>query len=161
MLLILQNVLQVYSMNKDESIEKATSRFLSGFNCAESVLLTMAEHHDVKSTLIPRIATPFGGGIARNGSICGCVTGALMSAGLEFGRMHSTDDKEKAYAVATSFLNEFQREFGSLVCYELIGCDFRTPEGNKRFEQLKESKCVGFVKRTIGILLDLEKQDVE
>jgi hypothetical protein len=84
-----------------------------------------------------------------------------MHIGLKFGRMQCTEDKEKAYAVATSFLNTFERKFGSLICYELIGCDFRTPEGHKRFEQLKESRCATFVKSTVEILLNLEKQVVK
>jgi len=134
------------------------SRFLSGYDCAESVFLTMAEHQGLKSSLIPKIATPFGGGIARSGSICGCVTGALMHVGLKFGRMKSTEDIDKAYTVAASFLSAFERKFGSLICYELIGCDFRTPEGHKRWEQLKESRCANFVKGAVEILLELERQ---
>ncbi|MDH5634482.1 MAG: C-GCAxxG-C-C family protein [Candidatus Bathyarchaeota archaeon] len=144
-------------MSRHEASSKAVSRFLSGYNCAESILLTMAEHQGIESPLIPRIATPFGGGIARNGSICGCVTGALMNIGLKFGRAQHTEDKEKAYAVASSYLGAFEREFGSVICYDLIGCDFRTPEGQKRWEQLKESRCADFVKRTVEILLSLEK----
>jgi len=147
--------------SKDDIAKDAVSKFLSGYNCAESVLLTMTRHEGKKSPLIPKIATPFGGGMARSGSVCGCVTGALMHIGLKLGRMQCTGDREKAYAAATSFLNSFELKFGSLICYELIGCDFRTPEGRKRWEELKESRCVNFVKGTIEILLTLEKQAVK
>lgn len=142
-------------MNRDAA-RQAVSRFLGGYNCAESVLLTMAEQEGIQSELIPKMATPFGGGIARHGSICGCVTGGLMSIGLKFGRTQQAEDREKAYSVSSSFLNAFERKFGSLICYELIGCDFRTPEGQKRWEQHKESKCADFVKGTIEILLELK-----
>jgi len=53
------------------------------------------------------------------------------------------------------------QEFGSLICYDLIGCDFRTTEGQKRWEQLKESKYANFVKGTVEILFMLEKQFVK
>jgi len=148
-------------MSRGDVANNAVSRFLSGYNCAESVLLTMARHQGVKSPLIPKIATPFGGGIARSGSICGCVTGALIDIGLKFGRTQCTEDREKAYTVATSFLRAFERKFGSLICYELIGCDFRTQEGHKRWEELKESRCANFVKGAVEILLDLEKQAIK
>jgi len=147
--------------NREDITNNAVSKFLSGYNCTESVLLTMAGHQGIKSSLIPKIATPFGGGIARTGSICGCVTGALMSIGLRFGRTQCTEDREKAYTVATSFLNAFERKFGSLICYELIGCDLRTPQGHRRWEELKESRCAKFVKSTVEILVDLEKQAVK
>jgi len=84
-----------------------------------------------------------------------------MTIGLKFGRIQCTEDREKSYTVSTSFLSAFERKFGSLICYELIGCDFRTPEGQKRWEQLKESRCANFVKGTVEILLDLEKQKVK
>lgn len=121
----------------------------------------MAEHEGLENPLIPKIATPFGGGIARSGSVCGCVTGALMHVGTKLGRLQSTEDKEKAYTAAASFMDTFERRFGSLICYELIGCDFRTPEGHKRWEELKESRCTNFVKGTIEILLDQEKRGVK
>jgi C_GCAxxG_C_C family probable redox protein len=141
-------------LNKNKVANKAASRFLGGFNCAESVLLTLAEHQGIKSTLIPKIATPFGGGIARSASICGCVTGAIMAIGLKYGRMKATDDRLKAYAMATDFMNAFERRFRSIICYDLIGCDFRTPEGQKRFEELHETQCTNFVKGAVEIMLE-------
>jgi len=144
-------------MAKHQISDKAASKFVGGFNCAESVLLTLAEHQGVSSPLVPRIATPFGGGIARSASICGCVTGALMGIGMKYGRMRLTEDRLKAYSVASSFMAAFEKRFGSLICYDLIGCDFRTPEGHKRFEELKESRCANFVKAAVEIVLEIEK----
>lgn len=144
-------------MNKNKIVDKAATRFLGGFNCAESVLLTLAEHQGMKSPLIPRIATPFGGGIARSASICGCVTGAIMGIGMKCGRMQTTDDRLKAYTMAANFLNAFERRFGSIICYDLIGCDFRTPEGQKRSRELRESRCANFVKGAVEIMLEMRE----
>ncbi len=148
-------------MTKRQIPDKAASRFLSGFNCAESILLTLLEHQGVRSPLVPKIATPFGGGIARSASICGCVTGAIMGIGAKYGRMQSSEDREKAYSAAASFMNAFEKRFGSLICYDLIGCDFRTSEGRKRFEDLKESRCANFVKGAIEIVLETEDENVQ
>ncbi len=144
-------------LNKNKVADRAVSRFLGGFNCAESILLTWSEHHGIENELVPKIATPFGGGIARRASICGCVTGALMGIGMKHGRMRTTDDRLKAYAMAADFMNAFERRFGSIICYDLIGCDFRTPEGHKRFEELRESRCASFVKGALEIMLQLRE----
>lgn len=53
----------------DPVAKKALSHFHAGHNCAQSVLLAMAEHWSVNSELIPKIAAPFGGGIGRCGSV--------------------------------------------------------------------------------------------
>jgi len=148
-------------LNKNKVAEKAASRFLGGFNCAESVLLTLAEHQGIESELVPRIATPFGGGIARSASICGCVTGAIMGIGLKHGRMETTDDRLKAYTMATAFMNAFEKRFGSIICHDLISCDFRTPEGQKRFEKLHESRCTNFVKGAVEIMLEMRAPKVK
>jgi C_GCAxxG_C_C family probable redox protein len=148
-------------LNKNKVADRAASRFLSGFNCAESVLLTLAEHQGIDSELIPRIATPFGGGIARSASICGCVTGAIMGIGIKHGRMKTTGDRLKAYAMATDLMSTFEKRFGSIICYDLIGCDFRTPEGQKRSEELHESRCANFVKGAVEIVLEMREPKVK
>ena len=146
-----------FKLNKNKVTDKAAARFLSGFNCAESVLLTLAQHQGIESELIPKIATPFGGGIARSASICGCVTGAIMGIGIEHGRMKTTDDRLKAYAMATDFMHAFEKRFGSIICRDLIGCDFQTPEGQKRFEELHETRCTNFVKGAVEIILEMRE----
>jgi len=94
--------------------------------------------------------------MARTGSICGCVTGALMGIGLRLGRTRSTEDRQKAYSAATDFLNGFEKRFGSLTCRDLIGCDLRTPEGHKRLEKVKESKCAKFVEGAVELVIERE-----
>ena len=145
-------------MNGQKEIaEKAVNRFRGGYHCAESVLMTMQEALGIKSSVIPKIATGFGGGIGRQGSICGAVSGSIMSIGLKYGRMKPQGDKEKAYTLAQEFCKEFKGKFGSILCYDLTECDFTTPEGQKKFEDLniKEEKCVKFVREAINILWDL------
>ena len=70
---------------KDVVGEKAVSRFLRGYNCAQSVLLTMFEHWKGGNVLVPKIATAFGGGIGRRGSVYGALTGGVMAIGIKYG----------------------------------------------------------------------------
>jgi len=145
-------------MTNEDPSSYAVSLFLSGYNCAESVLLALSKHQNVKSRIIPKIATPFGGGIARTGSVCGCVTGALMAIGLRLGRTKNTEEREPAYTVTTSFLDNFEDRFGSLLCRDLTGCDLRTIKGHKRWEKIK-NKCANYVKGAVEIVIEQEKND--
>jgi C_GCAxxG_C_C family probable redox protein len=83
----------------------------------------------IESPLIPRIATPFGGGMGRSGEVCGAVVGALMCIGIVHGREEPEQSDVEAYALARRFLKAFGDEMGSLDCRELTGHDLSTPEG--------------------------------
>ncbi len=115
-----------------------------GFNCAESVLLALCREMGIESSLIPRIATGFGGGIGHTGDICGAVTGAVMALGIRFGRSDPQDKetRDKLYLLVESFLREAEKNLGHLDCLSLIGVRLNTEEGLKRYrrENLRE-KC--------------------
>jgi C_GCAxxG_C_C family probable redox protein len=140
--------------------EKAANYFKRDYNCAESVLLTMQEYYGIRrNTLIPKVATAFGGGIGGRGSLCGALTGAIMAIGLK----HGTDktvltEKGKAYEIALKFYDRFVKEWGSPFCRELIGYDLTNPEELKRLRKsnVHEEKCSHFVKKAVEILIGLE-----
>ncbi len=92
----------------------------SGLNCAETVLSTMCAYWDVESPLIPRIATPFGGGLAATRGVCGAVSGALMAIGLRLGREEG-GDREAAYTAARRYMEWFEANYGTRDCADLIG----------------------------------------
>ena len=128
--------------------ERAAKCFESDFNCAESVLMSLAELIGVKSELIPKIATPFGGGIGRRGSVCGALTGGIIAIGLKFGRSEpkDTERKEESYKKALELFKRFEKKFGSALCYDLIRLDLTTPEGRKRIKAVRLEKCISFVR---------------
>ena len=64
--------------------EKAVSLFNEGFNCAESVLMSMQEFLGLEMN--PTVATGFGADIGRKGSVCGAVTGVILAINLKYGR---------------------------------------------------------------------------
>lgn len=141
--------------------EKAANFFRQDYNCAQSVLLTMQEYYGIRrNRVIPKIATAFGGGIGRRGSLCGALTGAIMAIGLKHGTNKTVlAEKEKAYQIALRFYEQFVKECGSPFCRELIGYDLTNPEELERLRKsnVREEKCSYFVKKAVEILISLEK----
>lgn len=138
--------------------EKTVAYFSEGYNCAQSVLLTMFEYWNGKSDLVPKIAACFGGGIGRCGSVCGGVTGGVMALGIKFGTNGtSSEEKKKAYEIAQQFYKRFERENGSVLCRELIGYDLSDPEEleNARRSKAFETKCRALVANAVRTLLEL------
>lgn len=145
-------------MRTDEVKNEALSYFRSGYNCAESVLLAIAKDAlEMKNGLIPKIATGFGGGISRQGYVCGAVSGAVMGFGLKYGRNSPEELRAGTYNRVVEFFRQFQEKHGSVVCKELSGCDLSTIEGIRRFreENVHGEKCSNFVSSAIEIFIGL------
>jgi C_GCAxxG_C_C family probable redox protein len=107
--------------------QDARLHFKSGLNCAESVLLTLSGKLAGKDSvsIIPRIATGFGGGVGRNGDMCGAISGGAMGIGLALGRDRAEQSKESCYAAVDRFYTDFVKEFGSSRCRDLTGIDLK------------------------------------
>jgi len=139
-------------------IDCALSYFRIGYNCAESVLLAIAKDAlGIDCELIPKIATGFGGGMSRQGYVCGAVNGAVIGFGLKYGRNNPDELRAKTYNPVVEFRKQFQKKFGSIVCKELCGCDLSTIEGIRRFrkENVHKEKCSNFVSGAIKIFVSL------
>jgi C_GCAxxG_C_C family probable redox protein len=108
--------------------QDARFHFNSGLNCAESVLLTLSGRLAGQNSvsIIPRIATGFGGGVGRNGDMCGAISGGVMAIGLALGRDRAEQSKESCYAAVDRFYTDFVKEFGSSKCRDLTGIDLKT-----------------------------------
>ena len=113
--------------------EFAKRNFNSGFNCAESVLLAVHSAINANESgndqAVPRIATGFGGGISRNGDVCGALVGGVMAMSLALGRDKPEQDREPCYPAVDRLYNEFRTRFGSCKCRELTNANLKTPEG--------------------------------
>jgi C_GCAxxG_C_C family probable redox protein len=149
-------------MSTEELCQKAVTYFRSGYNCSQSVLLTLAEHIDPqsKNELIPKIATGFGGGIGRCGSVCGALTGGIMAAGIKYGTNEvGVEKRAKAYATSQALFKQFATQHGSVMCRDLFKYDLSNPQQaaeareNKAFEKV----CHGLIKSVIESYLALEK----
>lgn len=94
------------------------------------------------------MATPFGGGLSRFGTVCGAVVGGAMAIGFCFGRTRAEekDKREKTYAKVQDMLRDFEKEFGTLQCKGLIQLNLLDPADRKKFQDLKlTNRCAGFV----------------
>jgi C_GCAxxG_C_C family probable redox protein len=152
-------------MNHANSLgEKAIRHFRDeGYNCSQSVLLTMAEHWKCKNELIPKVATAFGGGMGRCGSVCGALTGGLMAIGIRYGTNEpSAEKRSRAYELAETFYRQFEKQNRSVMCRELIGLDLSDAKQRKKAqeEHVFEKKCTVFVKSAVKILVALGRDTV-
>lgn len=123
-------------MNPEQVRQSAMSRFgEDGLFCAESVLSAVAEAAGLESSLIPRVATGFCGGVSRTCGMCGAVAGGVMALGLVFGRDYPEEPKDECYDRVQRFLAAFAGTCGSTNCRELTGCDLGTEAGRAAFEE--------------------------
>ena len=111
----------------------------------------------IDSSLIPKLATGFGGGVGRKGSLCGAFTGAIMAVGMRIGRTDPKDKKgvAKVYEKCQEFWNQFEKEFGSTVCYNLIGARLDNEEERQKWlASGGMEKCAKIVEKTAQMLCD-------
>jgi len=140
---------------------RARELFQSGFKCAESVLLSIAEAQGIQSDLIPAIATGFCSGMARTGGMCGAVAGSVLGLGLVYGRQTADQSVDALYAVEKQFLQEFIRRFGCMSCEGLIHCDFNTEEGKAAYyAQNLQERCYQYVEEAANLVMKLIEDNV-
>lgn len=109
--------------------DKALELFSNNFNCSQAVLTAFAPDFGLDEKLALMLGTSFGGG-ARNGEMCGAVSGALMVLGLKYGHFDAADSEQKsrAYSIAAEYTRRFKEANGSIVCRELLGYDLTKPD---------------------------------
>jgi C_GCAxxG_C_C family probable redox protein len=144
--------------------ENAVKRFKEGYNCAQSVLLTMAEHWNGKNELIPKVATAFGGGIGRCGSVCGALTGGVMAIGVKYGTNNpSLEERLDAYRLASAFYERFRKQHGTVFCRELVGYDISKPKEMEKARNAKvfDEKCRVYIKNAVQALIELDENQTD
>ncbi len=113
----------------------ATTRFLSGYNCAQAVLDALREAVGLDEDLALKIATGLGAGMGRKQEVCGAVTGGILVLGLRRGRSSTGDHSatEQTYLRIRELMDRFPAKHGSCLCRELLqGYDLGTGEGLRR-----------------------------
>ncbi len=138
----------------------AEADFRKGYSCSQSVFSVLAKRWNIDPEVSLRVAAGFGGGIARSGRTCGCVTGAIMAIGLAQSSVSSEvnrSEKEKTYEAGQRFIRAFEKRNGSTLCAELLGCDISTAEGlaKARQEGLFQTRCAGLVRDAVEIVQDM------
>jgi C_GCAxxG_C_C family probable redox protein len=139
-----------------ERSEQASSLFLSGNNCAQSVVLSFADDLKFSKELALKMAAGFGGGMGKQQGTCGAVTGAIMVLGMFKGEQVNNNDELKSgtYAAVKELTQRFTETYKTTSCRELTGCDLNTPEGSEKFKEDKimENVCAGCVEEAVRIV---------
>jgi C_GCAxxG_C_C family probable redox protein len=146
--------------NGDYYISKAVNYFQQGYICAQAVLLTMQEFWHVQTPIEPKIASAFGAGIGRRGSLCGALTGGILAISWAYGTNNpSSEERQPAYALALEYYNRFHHVCGSVLCRELIGYDLTVPEQQQaaRRANVYMDQCVQYIESAITILMNLSR----
>ena len=128
------------SFDSDSVGKHAGELFESGWYCAESVLLSIAEASGEQSHLIPRISTGLCGGVSRTCDTCGAVTGGVLGIGILLGRTSPDAEVEACYAAVQEFKKNFEAGYGSVNCEVITGCDLGTDAGQSKFKDSDQKK---------------------
>ncbi|MCK4942821.1 MAG: C_GCAxxG_C_C family protein [Candidatus Aminicenantes bacterium] len=121
--------------------------------------MVVADEKNIKSDLIPGIASGFCGGVSRTRGMCGAVSGAIMAVNMIMGRQSPDQSQEENYLAVQKLLAGFKKEFGSINCWELTGCDLATEAGQNTFRDKNiHERCTRFVQEATRLVMTLTDQ---
>ena len=130
--------------------EKACKYFTDGYNCAQAVFAAFAEEVGMEESQAFRFSSAFGGGMGRLREVCGAVSGMFMVLGALYGYDEAKDDdvKKELYKKVQLLAAEFEDEYKTIICRELLGVDgAQKPEPTPRdAEYYKSRPCLSFVR---------------
>jgi C_GCAxxG_C_C family probable redox protein len=140
----------------DSTRSDAIYRFRNGSNCAQAVLSAYFLVLGYDESLAHRMGAGLGGGIGRKQYICGAVNAGAIVLSLVHGNQDraNTVQKETATAIVREFIEEFENEFHTSQCRELVGLDTSTPEGRQQAAAagISESVCVPCITRVCELV---------
>lgn len=108
---------------KEEKARKAKALFEKGANCSQAVLGAFASECGLTEEQAFRLASGFGGGVARMREVCGALSGMFMVLGFLRGNGNIEDKKAKDafYGSLQQQAGKFRESAGgSIICRELL-----------------------------------------
>jgi C_GCAxxG_C_C family probable redox protein len=137
--------------------QRAVELFSLNCNCAQSVFAACGASKGLSEAQRLAVAAPFGGGIARQGEICGALTGALMALGEAGGDAMAADPdfvRNDLYKRAQQLTETFRSAHGSIYCRELTGCALNTEAGQRVFKErgVHKNVCCRLVASAVELL---------
>jgi C_GCAxxG_C_C family probable redox protein len=112
--------------------------FSQSYNYAQSVFAACAASEGLSEAQRLALAAPFGGGIARQGEICGALTGALLALGEAAGEAMAADPvagRNALYEQAQKLTADFRSAHGAILCRDLTGCILNTEAGQLSYKE--------------------------
>ncbi len=138
-------------------MKKGYNYFLEGYNCSQAVVLAFSDITGLDDNTMLKLASSFGGGMARMREVCGAVSGMFIVAGILYGYSAPNDMKAKSehYAFIRSLADEFKAVNGTIICRELLAGVETTKGGEpeeRTPEYYKKRPCPEYIAECIGIL---------
>jgi len=138
--------------------ENSIELFNSGYNCAQSVLISFTDLLKIDKETAKNVASGFGAGMGRLQGTCGAITGAYMVFGLFDNSKfkNNTEKNENTYQIIQQFEREFKQLNGTTECRLLINCDLNTKKGKEKFkdQDLKKSVCEKCIVDSINLTIE-------
>jgi len=140
-------------------VETAEKMFADGYSCAQAVLAAFAPRYDLDRETALRLAAPFGGGMGRQGLVCGAMTGALLVLGLHGGRIDPADDatRDRSDAQVREFTQRFRHRHGAIQCNDLTGVEIADPAARSAGKEsgVYDAVCPGLVRFAAELVQEL------
>lgn len=140
------------SLTLEDRIAKGEAYFKSGYNCAQSVVLSFSDIVKVDGKILENVSAPFGGGIGRMREVCGTISGMVIILGL-VRNYDCSDNRQKLtlYAEEQELAERFKTMHGSIICRELLDMASEKHE-DPHMNNTHKHSCVQFVRNAIEIL---------
>ncbi len=149
--------------------DKAKELFMKGYNCTQSVLGAFCDVMGMDFDTTMKLASSFGGGIARMRHVCGTCTAMFMVAGMVRGyTVHEAKVKSEYYAFVQGMAKDFEARNGSIICRELLDSRSKfsktvdngnSPDANERTaEYYRARPCLAIVEDAVK--MTCEKLDI-
>jgi len=154
-----------------DEVEKKAGQFeIESGCCAQGCLRALQEQFGIGDVLTYKAATAMPG-IALRGETCGGVVGGLMAVGLVWGREDPSDMKSyfRAIAVGRKFCEAFEKEFGTVMCRDIVKQRFgkelnlADPKDAEEFRNMDGFKRCAYVpgraaRIVAGMILDAQEK---
>ncbi len=140
-------------MNKKEN--EARELFSGTYNCCQSVLAALCSDIGIDKNTALSLGSGLGAGMCYQGRTCGAVVGAYLALGKHSGNCFEGAEniKENTFQLVSNFNKQFESEFNSTICKELLNIDISNPVGLEEAKDkgLFETKCPEFVAKAVQI----------
>lgn len=136
---------------------KAAELFLSGANCAQSVVLAFSDLTGLDEELSLKMSSAFGGGMGRMREVCGTVSGMFLVLGLLYGYSDPGEgdcNKKALYTDVQLLAKQFREENGSIICREILKNPPSDPNPTPRTAEFYQKRPCARMVITAARLLD-------
>lgn len=106
-----------------QKIKREAELYMSDLSlcCSEAVLKTIKDEFDrEESDDVIALASGFIGGVGIAQSLCGAISGGVMTFGLFFGRNEPNVPIVEARTLSLELYNWFEKKYGCVLCKELL-----------------------------------------